>query len=532
MSTARTASRRTLRLPRVIAATFVVAMFPSLLVAGLVGGGVISSPALSIPIAALVSLVLCQLGGLYWERYRASEDVLFGDLMIWGWARRRLMERRLASAAALFALAGRDTRGKPMAVSAERRMRQLHRLATDLEASDPYTHGHSRRVARYASMIASQMGLAQSEVAKIRVAAALHDVGKINTPIEVLHKPGRLTDEEFAVVKRHPVDGARMISLQVDDEQLESIVRHHHERLDGTGYPSGLTGAEIPLGARIIAVADTFDAITSERPYRRAKPHKAALDILRAEAGTQLDPNAVRAFCSVYFARRPVGALVVLSSAADRALTGLFAGGLSTARIAGIAAATAGLGGAVLVPSTHLTPPGITASASAHPDRTAGLRAGDSLTRVFTSPPCCRVTGARGSSRRRASGRPAPGKPAHPISKPGPPSSGAPGHIPVGGRGGIIASASGQPAQPATSGVTVTLPAPVSDPASATLQPKGSGPTGASATLNAGGPKGVRASGSADAGGPLVPSPSASVHAGGSVAPSASASVHAGGPGL
>jgi putative nucleotidyltransferase with HDIG domain len=524
-----------LSLPRVIAATFVVAMFPWLLVSGLVGGGVISSPALSIPIAALVSLALCQLCGLYWERSRGSEDVLFGDLMLWGWARRRLMERRLGSAAALFGLAAQETRRKPMGLSAQKRMRQLHRLASDLEASDPYTHGHSRRVARYASMIASQMGLAESEVAKIRVAAALHDVGKINTPVEILHKPGRLTDEEFAVVKRHPVDGAQMISLQVDDEQLESIVRHHHERLDGTGYPSGLVGAEIPLGARIIAVADTFDAVTSERPYRGAKPHKAALDILRAEGGTQLDPNAVRAFCGVYFARRPVGALVVLTSAADRALTWLFAGGVSTARIAAIAAATAGLGGAILAPpsSIHRTLPGATASASARPDRTAGLRSGDALTRARISQHCCRLTGARGRSQPPASGRPAPaGKPTHPISRPGPPSSGGPGHNPVSGRGGSSAGVSGPPAP---GGVTVTLRAPASVPASAsaTLDPGGSGRAGAGATLNAGGTAGLSAGGSVHAGGPSVPSPSASVHAGAPLLPSAGVSVHAGsGPGL
>ena len=510
-----------LRLPRVIAATFLVALFPSLLVSGLLGSRVISSPALSIVLAALVSLALCQLCGLYWERCRGSEDVLFGDLMLWGWARRRLMERRLASGASLFAPAETQTRRKPMALSAETRMRLLQRLATDLEASDPYTHGHSRRVARYASMIASQMGLAQSEVAKIRAAAALHDVGKINTPIAILHKPGRLTEEEFAVVKRHPVDGARMIGLEVEDEQLVSIVRHHHERLDGTGYPSGLTGAEIPLGARIIAVADTFDAITSERPYRDAKPHKAAIDILRAEAGTQLDPNAVRAFCSVYFARRPVGALVVLSNVADRGLAGLLAGGANTARVAGIAAAAAGLGGAALVPSSslHRAPPGLTASASVPRARTAASGSGGALSRVAVSPRCCRLTGARGRPRPTGPGRTAPAGKAHPISKSGPPSSSGPGHIPVTEPGGTGGSGSGRPASPAPSGVTVSAraPAPDSPGASASAGPGNAGAPGISATVNAGGP--------------AAPSASASVHPGGPAALKAGASVPAGGSG-
>jgi putative nucleotidyltransferase with HDIG domain len=519
MGSAQTASSRMQRLPRVIAATFLVALFPSLLVSGLRGSGVISSPAVSIIVAALVSLVLCQLCGLYWERCRASEDVLFGDLMLWGWARRRLMERRLDSAASLFAAAEAQPRRHPMAPSAEKRMRLLQRLATDLEASDPYTHGHSRRVARYASMIASQMGLPQSEVAKIRAAAALHDVGKVHTPIDILHKPGRLTEEEFAIVKRHPVDGARMINLEVDDEQLEAIVRHHHERLDGTGYPSGLAGAEIPLGARIIAVADTFDAITSKRPYRDAKPHKAAIDILRAEAGTQLDPGAVRAFCSVYFARRPVGALVVLTNVADRALAALFAGGVNTARVAGIAAAAAGLGGAALEPSgsLHRSPAGLTARASAPPGRSAASDSGGALTRVALSPRCCGLTGARGRPRPAAPGATAPAGRGHPISKSGPPSS-APGRAPVPRPGGSGGSVPGPPSPPASSGVTVRVRAPVpgAPGVSATVNPGNPGAPGVGATVNAGGPAAPSASASVNAGGPGPPSVSASVHPGGS----------------
>src|SRR5205085_6039106 len=159
----------------------------------------------------------------------------------------------------------------------------LAQLAAALEAGDPYTHGHSRRVAHHAAMIAKGMGLPKQQVAKVRTAAVLHDVGKINTPTAILHKPGRLTDDEFDVIKLHPVDGAEMVS-KLGDAELTAIVRHHHERLDGTGYPNRLPGGEIPLGARIIAVADTFDAITSTRPYRPANPHKRAMDILAKEA--------------------------------------------------------------------------------------------------------------------------------------------------------------------------------------------------------------------------------------------------------
>ena len=149
------------------------------------------------------------------------------------------------------------------------------------------------------------MGLPRAQVARIRTAATVHDVGKVETPDEIVNKPGALSEEEFAVVKRHPVDGARMVA-GLKDEELTRIVRHHHERLDGMGYPDGLAGEEIPVGARVIAVADTFDAITSTRPYRAARRHREALELLAAEAGTQLDPDAVRAFRRYYSGLRPV----------------------------------------------------------------------------------------------------------------------------------------------------------------------------------------------------------------------------------
>jgi HD-GYP domain-containing protein (c-di-GMP phosphodiesterase class II) len=184
-----------------------------------------------------------------------------------------------------------------------RRADLLSELAAELESRDPYTHGHSRRVARHAVIIAIRMGLGEHEVATIRAAAALHDVGKINTPRAVLHKPGRLTDVELALIELHPVDGAEIVST-LGDPELTAMVRHHHERLDGTGYPDGLSGTEIPLGARIIAVADTFDAITSTRPYRPARTHDAAMQILDEEAGSRLDQVGVRTL-QAYYAEGP-----------------------------------------------------------------------------------------------------------------------------------------------------------------------------------------------------------------------------------
>jgi hypothetical protein len=156
-----------------------------------------------------------------------------------------------------------------------------------------------------------------------------------------------LTDAEFEVVKQHPVIGASMVAI-LEDEQLAAIVRHHHERLDGTGYPDRLAASAIPLGARIISVADTFDAITSARPYRGAKPHRQALEILRAEAGTQLDREAVHAFCSVYLGRRPLGLWVAFTDLADRVVAWLLPDALSsTVRVAALAATTAAVGGGV-----------------------------------------------------------------------------------------------------------------------------------------------------------------------------------------
>ena len=215
------------------------------------------------------------------------------------WIQRWSTERRVAVAVRL--LRGGDpsvdlTRG--------RRAQLLSELAAQLEARDPYTHGHSRRVARHAVIIAIRMGLPEAQVGTIRAAAALHDVGKINTPRAVLHKPGRLTDVELGLIELHPVDGAEIVST-LGDPELTAMVRHHHERLDGTGYPDGLSGEEIPLGARIIAVADTFDAITSTRPYRPARTHDAAMEILDEEAEARLDPAGVRAL-QAYYAESPM----------------------------------------------------------------------------------------------------------------------------------------------------------------------------------------------------------------------------------
>jgi putative nucleotidyltransferase with HDIG domain len=343
------AARRAGYFPRVVLATLVVTVLPGLVAAALQATGVISGWLPSAGVAVVLSMALAAVGSVWWARRPASRDIVFADLMLWGWLRRVRTERRLASARWLL--------GRSADLDPARKAALLERLSGALESRDLYTHGHSRRVTRHSYRIARQLGLSAEDAARIRSAAALHDVGKIETPREVLNKPGRLTDEEFATIKRHPVDGARMVEALGDDE-LTSIVRHHHERLDGGGYPDGLVGGAIPLGARVIAVADTFDALTSNRPYRTGCRHKKALDILRAEAGTQLDPDVVTAFLSYYSGR---GALPWWSAVAEAP------GRLATWALSGIQGATAAplgggassLGAAFLVGATLAGSPGI-----------------------------------------------------------------------------------------------------------------------------------------------------------------------------
>ena len=174
---------------------------------------------------------------------------------------------------------------------------RLRGLVTALEARVPGSAGHCRRVATMSALVASRLGLDPCEVARIERGGLVHDVGKIIVSPEILEKPGALTHAEFAEVKRHAVFGARLVS-SLDDPRLTAIVRHHHERLDGSGYPDGLHGAAIPLGSRIVGVIDSYDALTSLRPYREPLSRDGAIAILNEEAGLTLDAEVVAAFTS------------------------------------------------------------------------------------------------------------------------------------------------------------------------------------------------------------------------------------------
>jgi putative two-component system response regulator len=174
-------------------------------------------------------------------------------------------------------------------------------LARALEAKDAYTRGHSIRVSQYAVGTAQRLGFDGPSLDGIRLGGELHDIGKIGTREAVLHKPGTLTDDEFRQITEHPALGERMLlPLAAESPDVLRIVRSHHERLDGSGFPDGLRGEKIPIEARIVAVADAFDAMTTERPYRDSRPPDVAVAELRRVAGTQLDPAAVEAFVAAF----------------------------------------------------------------------------------------------------------------------------------------------------------------------------------------------------------------------------------------
>ncbi len=175
----------------------------------------------------------------------------------------------------------------------------IRALANAIEARDPYTRGHSERVTEYSVKIAQNLGMEHDTVKKIRYAALLHDIGKINIKEEILNKPGKLTDEEFRIMNRHPTLGAKIMEPVKEFRDILPIMYHHHERFGSGGYPDSISGDQIPFPARILAVADAFDAMTSDRPYRKALPLEVAVGELKKHSGTQFDPRVVEIFLHV-----------------------------------------------------------------------------------------------------------------------------------------------------------------------------------------------------------------------------------------
>jgi GAF domain-containing protein len=180
----------------------------------------------------------------------------------------------------------------------------VHVLAETIEMRDHYTGGHTRRVQIYTEAIGQEFGLPEDECDILKLASSLHDIGKIGIDDHILRKPGRLSDAEFAEIKRHSEYGAEILAHVKGLRHVVPIVRHHHERYDGQGYPDGLRGEEIPLLARIITVADAFDAMIIDRPYRGALPLQQALEELDGNRNTQFDSQVVEAFFQAFHAEK------------------------------------------------------------------------------------------------------------------------------------------------------------------------------------------------------------------------------------
>jgi HD-GYP domain-containing protein (c-di-GMP phosphodiesterase class II) len=191
----------------------------------------------------------------------------------------------------------------------------LAALSAAIEARDPYARGHSSRVTVFAQAMARGLRLEKERLSVLRLAALLHDVGKLVVPSAVLLKRGPLTDEELGLVRRHPAAGARLRRSLGAPETILPLVLHHHERWDGDGYPTGRRGDDIPLEARVLCIADSFDAMTSMRPYRASWTPDEALEELERCAGTQFDPDLVRAFAAAW-ADAGLGVLVWQEAAA------------------------------------------------------------------------------------------------------------------------------------------------------------------------------------------------------------------------
>ena len=308
--------------------------------------------------ALVLSLVLsfgsATLLSRVWERRSKTAEVSFGELMIWSWFRLHKAERKIE----------KGLQASQTSASHDEQLQVLHELTAALESKDPYTRGHSRRVERHSFKTGVALGLDLADVEILRMSASLHDVGKIRVSNRVLHKPGKLTDEERSLIEQHPVLGAGMVA-SIGEEKIVQAVRHHHERWDGRGYPDGTAGTETPLFSRVIAVADSYDAIRSNRSYRRGVSRDQAVQILTDESGRQFDAKVVEAFLTTLPARgRAVAAFTSLATgpgALWRYLQQLFQRFGSSALAPAIGAA----GTAVILGTSSLLTPTLPARASA-----------------------------------------------------------------------------------------------------------------------------------------------------------------------
>jgi len=244
---------------------------------------------------------LSVLGGLHWTTCTllpiVSSNQLVGVLAIADQAQRQRSEEHLQLVRQLADQLGVALSNASLVEALDRlNVGTLKALARTVDAKSPWTAGHSQRVTDSATEIGRAMGLADDDLDRVARGSLLHDIGKIAVPSSILNKAGRLTDEEFAMMKQHPTIGARILEPIPDYDRLIPVVLQHHERFDGSGYPAGLAGEGISLDARIVAVADVYDALTSERPYRKAMEQAIARCIIVEGRGSEFDPVVVDAF--------------------------------------------------------------------------------------------------------------------------------------------------------------------------------------------------------------------------------------------
>jgi diguanylate cyclase (GGDEF)-like protein/putative nucleotidyltransferase with HDIG domain len=250
----------------------------------LVGDGVIRAAGASMGVAAL-------------ERGMSAEGLLANA--------RVALEGAQASGGGRAVLSAKTDAVSDAATAPQREA--IEALAVALLERDRYTGEHSEAVIEMSGSVARNLGLNAPEVERVRSAALLHDIGKVAIPDEILHKPGPLTTDEWQLMREHPVIGERILRVLPGLGSVARIVRHEHERWDGDGYPDGLAGEHIPLGSRIIIAADTYHAITSDRPYRGAKSHSEAIEELSRCAGSQFDPKVTAALIGHLYGRRQAG---------------------------------------------------------------------------------------------------------------------------------------------------------------------------------------------------------------------------------
>jgi putative nucleotidyltransferase with HDIG domain len=175
----------------------------------------------------------------------------------------------------------------------------IYALAATVDAKDHYTYGHSRKVSQYAVAMGQLLNLSPDKIGEIRTAGLLHDIGKIGIPDSILNKDGMLDEQEWMQIKSHPEMGVEILRYVSDLAKSLPIILNHHEHFDGSGYPAGLKGKDIPLEARLLSVADAYDAMTSLRPYHNQRTPQEAIDELKRCAGTTFDPELVEVFCKV-----------------------------------------------------------------------------------------------------------------------------------------------------------------------------------------------------------------------------------------